>query len=52
MNCNDYTIELIATQLVILENNTANYNSQDKKYYSVRIALELPKKYQNYQVLL
>jgi hypothetical protein len=24
MSCNDYIIELIATQLVILENNTAN----------------------------
>jgi hypothetical protein len=43
MSCNDYTIELIATQLVTPENNTANCSPQDKKYSAVRTALELPK---------
>jgi hypothetical protein len=28
MSCNDYTIELIATQLVTPENNTANHSPQ------------------------
>jgi hypothetical protein len=28
MSCNDYTIELIATQLVIPENNTAGYTRE------------------------
>jgi hypothetical protein len=31
MSCNDYTIELIATQLVTPENNTANHSPQSKK---------------------
>jgi hypothetical protein len=36
MSCNDYTIELIATQLVTLENNTANHSPQGKKYSTIR----------------
>jgi hypothetical protein len=43
MSCNDYTIELIATQLVTLENNTANHSPQGKKYSTVRTMLGLPK---------
>jgi hypothetical protein len=43
MSRNDYTIELITTQLVILENNTANHSPQSKKYSTVRTVLELSK---------
>jgi hypothetical protein len=43
MSYNDYTIELIATQLVILENNTANHSPQSKKYLTIRTTLGLPK---------
>jgi hypothetical protein len=43
MSCNDYTIELIATQLVTLENNTANHSPQGKKYLAIRTTLEPPK---------
>jgi hypothetical protein len=43
MSCNDYTIELIAAQLVTLENNTANHSPQSKKYSPVRTTLGLPK---------
>jgi hypothetical protein len=43
MSCNDYTIELIATQLVTPENNIANHSLQGKKYSAVRTALGLPK---------
>jgi hypothetical protein len=43
MNCNDYTIELIATQLVTLENNIANHSPQSKKYSANRTMLRLPK---------
>jgi hypothetical protein len=43
MSCNDYTIKLIATQLVIPKNNTANHSPSGKKYWAIRIALGLPK---------
>jgi hypothetical protein len=43
MSCNDYTIELIATQLVTPENNTTNHSLQGKKYLAVRIVLGLSK---------
>jgi hypothetical protein len=43
MSCNDYTIELIATQLVILENNTANHSPQGKKYSAIRTTQGPPK---------
>jgi hypothetical protein len=35
MSCNDCTIELITTQLVTLENNTANHSPQGKKYSAI-----------------
>jgi hypothetical protein len=43
MSCNDYTIELITTQLVTLENNIANHSPQGKKYSTIRTTLELLK---------
>jgi hypothetical protein len=43
MSCNDYTIELIVTQLVTPENNTANHSPQGKKYSAVRTTLGSPK---------
>jgi hypothetical protein len=43
MSCNDYTIELITTQLVTSENNIANHSPQGKKYSVIRTMLGLPK---------
>jgi hypothetical protein len=43
ISCNDYTIELITTQLVTLENNTANHSPQGKKYSAIRTTLGLLK---------
>jgi hypothetical protein len=43
MNCNDYTIELIATQLITPENNIANHNLEGKKYSIIRTTIGLLK---------
>jgi hypothetical protein len=43
MSCNNYTIELIVTQLVTLENNTTNHSPWSKKYSAVRTVLRLLK---------
>jgi hypothetical protein len=43
MSCNDYTIELITTQLVTSKNNTANHSPQGKKYSTIRTVLGLLK---------